>query len=70
MNDSNCEGCASRYYTYKGVTNIRHESIHRIVCGPLPKDESCPCSICLVKMICHDMCEKFNNYRGNTIMGR
>jgi len=41
MNKGDCEGCAT---------------IANIICPWFRKDMNCPCSICLVKMICADMC--------------
>ena len=61
---TDCEGCKSRNYIYKHLTTIKKGMIKHVVCGPLPGDEICPCSLCIVKMICTKQCKEYALYRG------
>jgi hypothetical protein len=63
---TDCEGCKERHYTFRNLTNLNDGLVRYVICSPLPQDEICPCSICIVKMICNIKCKKVYKYRGGT----
>ena len=50
MTESNCDGCSDS-----------DENIHFNICELIfyNKNGSCPCTNCIVKMMCSDSCDKF-----------
>jgi len=46
--DSNCEGC----YMYKRCICDKHNDV----------DMVCPCSICLVKVVCNGSCDLYKKF--------
>ncbi len=59
--DSICPGCA----TYVKVGRIIRDTINAPQCviNPYHKRRTCPCSKCLIKMICEETCDKLEDYR-------
>lgn len=54
LNKNNCEGCYDRYTnrcTFSDSSRFQYE-----------KTNVCPCSICLVKVICVKSCEEYNTF--------
>lgn len=50
MITDNCEGC------YTHITN------GNLTCRYVVNDGTCPCSICIIKVMCHDGCKDFDDY--------
>lgn len=44
-----CEGCK----TYRHITSFKYS------CARFNLDDECPCSECIIKMICQDSCSKY-----------
>ncbi len=61
---TDCEGCKGRHYTFRNLTNLNDGLVRHVICSPLPGDEICPCSVCVVKMICTQQCKNYSLYRG------
>lgn len=55
MDEANCEGCVDRYN--------RFAKKNQVMCRPVDTNEICPCSICIVKMMCETACNAFRTYR-------
>jgi hypothetical protein len=52
-----CSGCQ----TYKYIDKKTEEVIY--CCVPaIIKEQICPCSKCILKMVCQEICLKFDNY--------
>jgi hypothetical protein len=51
----NCDGCRLHGIDY----------YDQITCLPHNKDGSCPCSFCLVKIMCDDFCDKADDWWNN-----
>jgi hypothetical protein len=62
-----CLGCFT-YTTEKELKNLvertRYGTVEGLQCGiePIINGTKCPCSICLVKMMCDITCEKIDKY--------
>jgi len=49
------EGCSWKYV----------DKLYEIHCGYIETnhDNTCPCEICLVKSMCHDVCDEWDDWR-------
>jgi len=58
-----CKGCLS-YYIPKDAWNTSHRKIKG--CGVripfISNSVKCPCMDCLLKMVCEEVCDKFERY--------
>ena len=58
MSNENCEGCLI-YETAPNKDKIKYMVAF---CG-LSKQGTCPCFNCIVKVMCHDACNRFKEWR-------
>jgi len=57
--DKICKGCNS-YENY-----LIHPNKYAVCQSYTTQRVKCPCQHCLIKMVCIDACDKFNNRKGN-----
>jgi len=67
-----CPGCA----TYEEVEKVRevqskdgYGDAPQCAIKPYHRGKRCPCSECLVKMMCQEMCEELVNYKDRYLYG-
>ena len=53
MSREHCKGCPSNTYYKDGSCKFNAYND----CG------QCPCSVCIVKVMCQDVCDDFNKFR-------
>jgi hypothetical protein len=58
MSNEQCKSCLI-YETMPNRSEIKHMTAY---CG-LSKHSLCPCFHCLVKVMCHDACKRFSEWR-------
>jgi len=66
--NEHCEGCAS--YAIKGIDILNNSREHLYVdgygvCGYARNNEDgmCPCSQCIVKVMCVDPCDDYHSFK-------
>ncbi len=66
MRDSICPGCAT-YAEVGKVREIQNQSGYtdspQCAIKPYYRGKTCPCSKCLIKMVCEDTCDRMDDYR-------
>ena len=55
MSDEKCKGCITDHY---------ETGTHHCYWDYYNKDGTCPCSNCLVKMMCNEACDEFEKWNG------
>jgi len=66
-NDEHCKGCVS-YLIAEYINSISTSASRFRICGYAKnnKDGKCPCSACVVKVMCVDPCDDYNSF-GNMV---
>jgi len=66
MNFTICPGCLTYISAEEARENLKEDGysdIPQCAIKPYHKGKRCPCSICLVKMVCTEVCDELNTYK-------